>query len=106
MTEREDMYTYEETDFDLDTYVMRVETKSFLERNGILILPNENYRQTGKDVFMPDTFDFLKWANRDIRSGNNIRILPVQEVKVIDLRSQDFWLPLVYIFSDASLQIY
>ena len=106
MFNKEDQYKYEKIDFNLSDYLARSNVKEPNNRVGVLALPSPNWRGTDDCVFLPETFNFVKWAkyNRDI--GAQISIAEVEKTKVADLRSHDFWLPIVYLFSDVSLQIY
>ncbi|MDY6894379.1 MAG: hypothetical protein SVO01_03025 [Thermotogota bacterium] len=73
------------------------------ESNGILCHPEEKFRDYEGPVLKPDTFRFAKWVRQN---HSNIQI-DVQSAEArADLRSNDFWLPLVFLASDVSLQIY
>jgi hypothetical protein len=76
----------------------------FYERSsGILCLSEEKFRDYEGPVLKPDTFRFAKWVKQNHSKVN----IDVQEAEArADLRSNDFWLPLVFLASDVSLQVY
>ncbi len=106
MFDEEDKYGYEVIDFDIAAYMARIKSSDALEKQGILVLPNEDWRQTGTNVFMSETFDFVKWAKQNKAVSHKVTVATAEGTKVADLRSEDYWFPLVYLFSDVSLQIY
>jgi len=106
MFDQQDKWEYKDVDLDLDEYLARVQSKSTAEKQGILVLPTENWRQTGVTVFMPETFSFVKWVKQNNANSNRVSVVSLEENKIADLRSADFWIPLAYLFSDTSLQIY
>jgi len=71
--------------------------------NGILCHPEEKFRDYEGPVLKPDTFRFSKW----VRQKHSDIHIDVQSAEArADLRSNDFWLPLVFLASDVSLQVY
>jgi len=71
--------------------------------NGILCHPEEKFRDYEGPVLKPDTFRFAKW----VRQKHSSIHIDVQSAEArADLRSNDFWLPLVFLASDVSLQVY
>jgi len=106
MFDQQDKHEYQDIDFHLDEYLAQVQSKGAVEQQGILVLPTENWRKTGATVFMPETFSFVKWVRQNDAIGNRVNVATLEESKTADLRSIDYWFPLVYLFSDVSLQIY
>ena len=106
MLEREDEYKYEDVDFNIDEYLSRVQAKSDTARQGILVLPTEHWRQSSVNVFMPETFDFVKWMRQNSTIDVSINIATVEDIQVAEMRSDNFWFPLAYLFNDISVQIY
>lgn len=106
MMDKEDQFEYEKINFNLSDYFERAYTKEPDELSGILVLPSPNWRGTSDSVYLPETFNFLKWAKNVQKIEPRISLAEVENTKVADLRSYDIWLPIVYLFSDVSLQIY
>ena len=73
------------------------------ESKGILCIPSYTSDELSHKVHMPETYQFAKWI---LKNRKDISIEVIQAEGVMDLRSDDFWLPLVYLASDISLQIY
>jgi hypothetical protein len=106
MFEQEDKIEYTDINFSIDEYLARTRSSEIQKREGILLLPKDNWRQTGESIFMPETFNFAKWARKNTMVSNSVAVAETETTKVADLRSHDFWLPLAYLFSDVPLQIY
>src|SRR6266508_3707693 len=104
MSNEQNKHEYQDVVFDLEEYLIQIKNQGEVERTGILFLPDQDWQGTGEDVFKPETFNFIKWAKQ--KTQIPINAASVLETKVLELRSSDFWFPLVYLFSDASLQIY
>ena len=101
-----DKYEYQNFDFNLDEYTEKVKTKSSFLKKGILILPFEKWGSFDGSPFISETFNFLKWIKQNKDIQENVSILEVEEKTIADLRSDQIWFPLVYLFSDVSLPIY
>ena len=106
MQEREDKHIYEDYNFDLESYLSQIEVENAIPKNGILILPNENWRQSGKPVYMPETYRFVKWVKQTDVVQSEINLVELKKSNVASLRSDEIWLPIAYVFSDASFQIF
>lgn len=106
MSDRQDAVEYEETNFQLDDYLNRIKSEPVTTRQGILILPQENWHQSGKVVFSPETFNFVKWVKQHEANADCVNLVALAETKTADLRSHDFWFPLAFLFSDVTLQLY
>lgn len=105
MNENEEDYNYSTTDFNLEEYLERLQTNYDYEQTGILLLPNENWRQLGHPVFMPETSNLLKWVTQNPSIEVDICRVEMDEIRIADLRSYDIWLPILYIFGDTSFQL-
>jgi hypothetical protein len=80
------------------------EFKQFLGNNpkGILVV-HETYREIDGVVAQPDTGEFVKW----VKTNNpGVKIETQEYGKQLVLRSNDYWLPLVFLASDVTLPIY
>jgi len=64
---------------------------------------NEPYREIEEKVAQPDSGDFVKWLHIN---RPDITVSIQKSVKRLVLHSNDYWLPLVYLASDVTLQIY
>ena len=71
-------------------------------QKGIRIV-NKEYFGTTEVVAKPDTGDFIKWIKSNKPSIN--LHLPSSTRQLV-LKSNDFWLPLVYLCNDVTLQMY
>ncbi len=60
-----------------------------------IINPDDNY-------LMPETYDFAKWVRRNVPE---VAIAVEEGDGVKDLRSGDFWFPVILLIGDVSLQI-
>ena len=72
-------------------------------KRGVLCVPEQKFRDYAGTVLQPETFRFAKWFTQ-----NHPEIaIDVHEADArADLRSNDFWLPFVFLAADVSLQIY
>jgi len=70
--------------------------------NGIKIVP-EFYNGTQEKVLQRDSGTFAKWIHKN-HPEINIDYNP--DIKKISLHNNEYWLPLVYLASDTSVQIY
>jgi len=70
--------------------------------NGIKIVP-EFYNGTQEKVLQRDSGTFAKWIHKN-HTEINIDYDP--NIKKISLHNNEYWLPLVYLASDTSVQIY
>jgi len=81
-----------------------IDFPDFFEKSkGILCHPEEKFRDYEGPVLKPDTFRFAKWVKQ---KHSNIHIDVRSAEAMADLRSNDFWLPLVFLASDVSLPVY
>lgn len=106
MFDKEDLYKYEEIDFNLPDYLARSNVQEINSQVGILALPSPNWRGTDDCVYLPETFNFVKWVKSNRNFDTQINVAETEKTKVAQLYSHDFWLPVVYLFSDVSLQVY
>jgi hypothetical protein len=81
------------------------EFMSFIEKNpkGILCVPENVTKQSSHNVVMPQTYDFAKWV---IKNKKDIAIDVSQSEGVKSLHSNDFWMPIVFLASDVSVQVF
>ncbi len=81
------------------------EYNPFLMSNqkGILCIPAASLDSSRQHVVLPETYNFAKWIRKN-RKDINIDVLPSKGVQ--HLRSSDFWMPIVLLASDVSLQVY
>jgi hypothetical protein len=95
--QKEDKAKYETIDAPLE-FLNFLNTK-----NGVLCVPEPKFREYTGSVLKPDTFSFAKWFKKN---HPEITIDVGNASAKVGLRSNDFWLPLVYLANDVSLQIY
>lgn len=74
----------------------------YLKSNGIKIVP-EFYNGTKEKILQRDSGTFAKWIHKN-HAEINIDYDP--NIKKISLHNNEYWLPLVYLASDTSIQIY
>jgi len=74
----------------------------YLKSNGIKIVP-EFYNGTKEKILQRDSGTFAKWIHKN-HAEINIDYDP--NIKKISLHNNEYWLPLVYLASDTSVQIY
>jgi hypothetical protein len=80
------------------------EFEQFIETNpnGLAIVP-ALWREYPEPVLPPNAGDFAKW----LRAKNpSLSVQVIQTDKRLLLHSGDYWLPLVFLASDVSVQIY
>ncbi len=70
---------------------------------GILCVPENVTRQSQHNVLMPQTYDFAKWLKKN---KGDITIDVAESEGVKSLHSQDFWIPIVILASDVSVQVF
>jgi hypothetical protein len=76
----------------------------FIETNpsGLAIVP-DRWRDYPEPVLPPNAGDFAKW----LRAKNpSVSVQVVRTDKPLLLHSGDYWLPLVFLASDVSVQVY
>jgi hypothetical protein len=80
------------------------EFQRFIETNpvGLAIVP-EQWRDYPEPVLPPNAGDFAKWL-RAYAPSVSVQIIKTE--KRLLLHSADYWLPLVFLASDVSVQIY
>jgi len=93
-----------------DTYKIEVindnpELISFMQENpkGILCVPENVTKQSQYNVVMPQTYDFAKWIKKN-RKDITIDVAESEGIK--SLHSYDFWMPIVILASDMSVQVF
>lgn len=93
-----------------DTYKIEVindnpELTSFVQKNpkGILCVPENATKQSPYNVVMPQTYDFAKWIRKN-RKDITINVAESEGIK--SLHSHDFWMPIVVLASDMSVQVF
>ena len=106
MFEQEDKHKYEDVDFNITEYLSQVQAKSDIERKGILVLPTKDWQQSGVNVFMSETFDFVKWVKQKSTNDFSISVATTKDKRVAEMKSDNILLPLVYLFSNVSIPIY
>lgn len=74
----------------------------YSKSHGIKIVP-EIYYGSSEKVLQRDSGTFAKWIYKNHRE---IEIEYDPNVKKVSLHNNEFWLPLVYLASDTSAQIY
>jgi hypothetical protein len=67
--------------------------------HGILIVADN---MTGHSSVPVDTGDFVKW----VKQNSLVNVQQQEAERRIDLRANEYWLPLVYLANDVSLQVY
>lgn len=70
---------------------------------GILCVPENITRQSLYNVIMPQTYDFAKWIRKN-RKDITIDVAESEGIK--SLHSHDFWIPIVILASDMSVQVF
>lgn len=87
-------------------YIINIPSSEFekfhSESKGIKIVP-EFYNGTDEKVLQRDSGTFAKWIHKN---HTEIEIDYDPDVKKISLHNNEYWLPLVYLASDVSAQIY
>ncbi|MBI5591463.1 MAG: hypothetical protein HY881_13375 [Deltaproteobacteria bacterium] len=68
-----------------------------------LLFVHEPFREIEDVVAQPDTGDFVKWIKKN---NPEIAVETQKYQKHLALRSNDFWLPIVFLASDVTLPIY
>ncbi len=68
-----------------------------------LLFVHEPFREIEDVVAQPDTGDFVKWIKKNCPE---IAVETQKYQKHLALRSNDFWLPIVFLASDVTLPIY
>ena len=93
-----------------DTYKIEAindnpELISLMQKNpkGILCVPENVIKQSPYNVVMPQTYDFAKWIRKNRK---DITINVAQSEGVKSLHSNDFWMPIVILASDMSVQVF
>lgn len=78
---------------------------SFMQKNpkGILCVPENITKQSTYNVVMPQTYDFAKWIKKN-REDITISVAESEGIK--SLHSYDFWMPIVILASDMSVQVF
>lgn len=91
--------------FKLEQVDNNPELSSLMQNNtkGILCVPENVTRQSSNNVVMPQTYDFAKWLKR---SRKDITIDVAQSEGTKSLHSNDFWMPIVILASDVSIQVF
>ena len=74
-----------------------------INTNGILCVPENVTRQSQYNVVMPQTYDFAKWIRKN-REDFIIDVAKSEGIK--SLHSHDFWMPIVILASDISVQVF
>lgn len=74
----------------------------YLKSNGIKIVP-EFYNGTEEKILQRDSGTFAKWIHKN---NPEINIDYNPNIKKISLHNNEYWLPLVHLASDISVQIY
>ena len=70
---------------------------------GILCVPENITRQSLYNVIMPQTYDFAKWIRKNKK---DITIDVAESEGIKSLHSHDFWMPIVILASDISVQVF
>jgi hypothetical protein len=73
------------------------------KKKDVLCIPEKRFHDYEGQVLNPDTFDFAKWF-REKRPDVSIDVIKADGIA--DLRSGDYWLPLVLLAGDVSFQVY
>ena len=78
---------------------------SFIRKNpkGILCVPENVTKQSSHNVVMPQTYDFAKWIRKNKK---DITINVARSKGAKSLHSNDFWMPIVFLASDVSVQVF
>jgi hypothetical protein len=76
--------------------------KFYSESHGIKFVP-EIYNGTTEKILQRDSGTFAKWLHKH---HTEIKIDYDPDVKKVSLHNNEYWLPLVYLASDTSVQIY
>jgi hypothetical protein len=78
---------------------------AFIGKNpkGILCVPENVTEKSPYNVVMPQTYDFAKWCRKN-KKDITINVAPSEGVK--SLHSNDFWMPIVFLASDVSVQVF
>ncbi|MGB7582841.1 MAG: hypothetical protein WBL85_10400 [Sedimentisphaerales bacterium] len=79
------------------------ECKEFIENsNGIFLSAEDNFRK-GHEVLKPDTYRFAKWLRQN-KSEISVKISSCENV--IDLKSSEIWLPMVFLATNVALPLF
>lgn len=68
---------------------------------GMRVVPTE-FREAGELLHKPEAYNFVKWA----RLQEPALTISLEDAEVIDLRSDEYYLPLVFLASDVTLPFY
>ena len=69
----------------------------------ILCIPESVGRQSRHKVIMPQTYNFAKWVRKN---KTDIAIDVAESEGIKSLHSHDFWIPVVILASDMSVQVF
>lgn len=69
---------------------------------GIQILPHESFRDFEGRIHQPEAYRLAKWLRQ---KEPNIPIA-IEDAPVVELRSDEYWLPLVFLATDVTLPFY
>lgn len=85
-----------------DTEVSTEILAFLLGRRGIRIVPDGSFRGFKGPVHQPEAYNLAKW----IRQKEQSISVEIDDAPVVDLRSVDCWLPLVFLATDVALPFY
>lgn len=74
-----------------------------INTNRILCVPENVTRQSQYNAVMPQTYDFAKWIRKN---KEDITIDVAKSEGIKSLHSHDFWMPIVILASDMSVQVF
>lgn len=79
------------------------EDQAFLSgTGGIRIIPDESFRDFEGHVHQPEAYRLAKW----LRQKHPTVPVSMEDAPVVDLRSEEYWLPLVFLATDVTLPFY
>jgi hypothetical protein len=85
-------------DFDVSA-----EDRTFLSgASGIRILPDESFRNFKGRIHQSEAYRLTKW----LRQNEPNILVSIEDAPTVNLRSEEYWLPLVFLATDVTLPFY
>jgi len=69
---------------------------------GIRVLPHESFRGFKGYVHQPEAYRLAKWLQQNEPEIS----VTIEDAPVVDLRSEEYWLPIVFLATDVTLPFY
>lgn len=95
--------TPETTGLKIQDFKPGEEDQAFLTDTGrIRIVPDESFRDFSGRVHQPEAYKLAKW----LRQKHPTVPVSMEDAPVVDLQSEEYWLPLVFLATDVTLPFY